>query len=482
MAAVLCKDTSEAVVLCAAKHLYLKPLAKINIQVALPEMKIPGVSISNWEVMEKIRSMVAPDQFSILRVVQSTLELISFEGETETKSTLEKFLNKLDCKFIKLSGFADPLRIRANEAKAKYPSQHDWDSYYRDAKDLNECNPGERPDTVYIKGLPTKWLSESSTHDSPSEKVVREVFSKFGEIRMVDIPILDPYRHKMTRTGNDFQTFYFGSHLHFDVYIQYMEYQGFVKAMTSLKAMKLIYLSQIDGRAAAANIHVDFDKTCHLSTKNIKRRDSERKKICELEKAEEERKNKEQEKEKKQMEKEKAELERKEREKLQHIKEQLKRREEKRKEKAERKRKRREEQERSEKRRRRQERKLVEETQLINEQRFEEGNNLLTILLKNIQREKERVEEEKKKRKEELAMLKHIEEKKKQREEAEKFKIEQDYKKKRKMEDQENELREKLIRNLKKMEERKQDLERELLRKQLTGKARLQSVLGVSKS
>lgn len=35
---------------------------------ALPQLKLPGKSISNWEVMERVKAMVAPEQFSALRL------------------------------------------------------------------------------------------------------------------------------------------------------------------------------------------------------------------------------------------------------------------------------------------------------------------------------------------------------------------------------------------------------------------------------
>ena len=52
---------------------------------------------------------------------------------------------------IKLSGLSDLLKIRAIEAKIPFPSRHEWDSYFRDAKHMNEMKPGERPDTIYLQ-------------------------------------------------------------------------------------------------------------------------------------------------------------------------------------------------------------------------------------------------------------------------------------------------------------------------------------------
>jgi hypothetical protein len=35
--------------------------------------------------------------------------------------------------------------------------------------------------------------------DKPSEVILKKTFAAFGDIRMVDIPMLDPYRHKVSR-------------------------------------------------------------------------------------------------------------------------------------------------------------------------------------------------------------------------------------------------------------------------------------------
>lgn len=94
--------------------------------------------------------------------------------------------------------------MRAAEAKVNFPSKHDWDSYFRDAKNMNEMKPGERPDTIYLKDLPTRWFighnvdNEPEKELKPNESVVRKVFQTFGEIRCIDIPMLDPYRKEVS--------------------------------------------------------------------------------------------------------------------------------------------------------------------------------------------------------------------------------------------------------------------------------------------
>lgn len=75
-------------------------------------------------------------------------------------------------------------QVRAIENKVDFPTRHDWDSFFRDAKDMNETLPGERPDTIHLEGLPCRWFSkrESQFPDRPSEEVLVAVFQTFGKV------------------------------------------------------------------------------------------------------------------------------------------------------------------------------------------------------------------------------------------------------------------------------------------------------------
>ncbi|KAL1762929.1 A-kinase anchor protein 17A, partial [Sigmodon hispidus] len=336
--ATIVHDTSEAVALCPALGLYLKPITKMTISVALPPLKQPGKSISNWEVMERLKAMVhAHAPFSALRIAKSTMDFIRFEGEVENRALVKPFLACLDGGTIKLSGFADALRVRAAEFKLDFPSRHDWDSFFRDARDMNETLPGERPDTIHLEGLPCRWFaprdggggggsaaSSASACERPCEATLREVFGTFGEIRHVDIPMLDPYRGDTA--GRSFHTFSFGGHLNFEAYVQYREYAGFLRAMAALRGMKLMFKGD-DGKAVACNIKVSFDSTKHLSDASIRRRQLERQKLQELELQREEQKRREKEAEERQRAEERKQKELEEQERERRREEKLRRRE-----------------------------------------------------------------------------------------------------------------------------------------------------------
>jgi len=100
-----CGDTKDCVDLFRPQRLYLKPIARINVSVQLPQLKKSGAKISNWEVMEKIKEMARPYTFPVFKVSKSSLEFIRFECEIENYSSMEHVLAKLDMKTVKLSGF-----------------------------------------------------------------------------------------------------------------------------------------------------------------------------------------------------------------------------------------------------------------------------------------------------------------------------------------------------------------------------------------
>ncbi|KAM7407631.1 hypothetical protein PAMA_003387 [Pampus argenteus] len=458
-------DTTEAVCLSAEYNLYLKPIAKMTVSVALPQLKLPGKSISNWEVMERVKAMVAPEQFSALRISKSTMDFIRFEGEVENKTVVKSLLSRLDGKSIKLSGFTDVLKVRAVENKVDFPTRHDWDSFFRDAKDMNETVPGERPDTIHLEGLPCRWFSQKDSQypDRPSEEVLIAVFQMFGKVRNVDIPMLDPYREEML--DKNFNTFSFGGHLNFEAYVQYQEYCGFTKAMDTLRSMKLM-LKGDDGKAVACNIKVTFDTSKHLSESALKRRNLERLKLQELDRQREEQKRREREEEERRKEEERKHKEQEEEEKERRKEERLRKREQKLREKEERRNLKKVRRQQEEEQKKLQMKIAMEERRLLLAQRNLESIRLIAELLarakalKQQQQEKERAEHEEQERqeqarqKEELARLQQLEAcRRKQEEELRRVEVEKE--RALELQRREKELRERLLCNMLKKSSRK---------------------------
>lgn len=302
-------DDKDLIELCPQLDLWLKPHAKINITVTLPSIKTMDnsgqmLTISTWEVMDKIKKKVKPLKFKTLKVSKSNIEFIRFEAECESQSQLALIESRLNKISLKLSGFAESLTVRSARVKIGISSlscvslchwwlasqgstRHEWESYFRDNPNMNEMKPGLRPDTIRLEvrpdaidlhhwnqwknvfqcqSLPVRWFGG----EKPSPNLLVKVFGTFGEIRRFHIPCLD-----LKEEEDGFKRFNFKESLSFDAYIQYKDYIGFVKAMDALRGMKLVKkLSEVKNQKnfLEYDIKLDFDKTKHLSDKAIKKR------------------------------------------------------------------------------------------------------------------------------------------------------------------------------------------------------------------
>lgn len=446
--------------------------------------------------MERLKAMVAPEQFTSLKVAKSSLELLTFDAEVDSKTTLMKFLIKLDGKGIKLNGFAEQLRVRAARKKVQVAKRNDWNMFFREATNTNEKNPGERPDTIFISHLPTKWFVENEKDASPSEIVVTEIFSKFGDVRTVDIPQNDQFRERVLILGEakenkknekenkpqegstGFKTFSHSSNILFDCYVQFMEYSGFAKCMKALRGKKMLFMIE-DEKGATANIEFDFDRTQHLSDKNIKRRSRRRDRLIRTDKEEDEKQRKIQEEVDRKNEIERLENRRRELLELKEVQDALQQKEERRCLREDKRKKKREEIRTKQRQEKEREKKIIEMTESMKRQRKEESIALVTELLKRIATRKQEEEIAEARRQAELLLRQQIEEKKRKLDE-EKEK-ERKLKKKRltDLDDEEENLKRRLKKIILEKRERSKEQKRVTKIKKLkTQKKQLTSAIG----
>lgn len=67
-------DQSDTIPLCPRLNLFLKPFARILITVQLDGKT--KTTISNWQIMERLKEWINPDKFSHLCVAKTSSELI----------------------------------------------------------------------------------------------------------------------------------------------------------------------------------------------------------------------------------------------------------------------------------------------------------------------------------------------------------------------------------------------------------------------
>uniref|UniRef100_A0A8C4QS77 A kinase (PRKA) anchor protein 17A n=1 Tax=Eptatretus burgeri TaxID=7764 RepID=A0A8C4QS77_EPTBU len=277
------EQDAEIEPLCSQLGLFLRPVGKVIIKVSLPAVTEPGQTISNWEVMERLKAMALPSALPVLRVTRTSLTSIRFEAEAGSRSEAAPIAARLDSRVLKLSGLPEALRVRAAAAgpKVDAPSRHDWETFFRESPFTNENEPGERPDTLKIEGLPCRWFATKGESELPNEELILQAFSAYGKIRALDAPCLDPRREEIERrlSGRAFSTFGVGGRLCFVVFVQYEVYAGFERAMTALRGRKLLLRAAAGGPMLQASIKVWFDTTRHLSANSVRQREAERHKL-----------------------------------------------------------------------------------------------------------------------------------------------------------------------------------------------------------
>ncbi|XP_069798979.1 A-kinase anchor protein 17B-like [Dendropsophus ebraccatus] len=295
-------DDSEAVELSAVYHLYLKPKAKLIISILLPEETEQPRPISNWDILEELKTLVAPDNFSSVRVSKTTKEFIRIEGETDTKQMAQIFFEKLNGQSLPISCLPRPLHMAVTVAPADLPANDNTEKLLAEiVDDLEGSAENDTPSCIHLEGLPCKWfLALDSNTEKPSLEILRTTFEKFGNIVNIDIPMLDPYRED--DSGNQLGT---GGLQPFDAFIQYENLSSTIASVRSLQEMKLMFTSE-DGKSLACDIKISVDETNHFSEEAINKRTAERLKLQELEQQRKQEKEEEEAERKRKLEERKA--------------------------------------------------------------------------------------------------------------------------------------------------------------------------------
>lgn len=96
----------------------------------------------------------------------------------------------LDGFSMKVSGFAEPLKVKTKEAKLDFPSRHDWDIWFL-KNQINENKPGERPDTVYLAKIPVKWFSVSLNFSLQASFLQTKYFSRTENLTYLQKDVFD---------------------------------------------------------------------------------------------------------------------------------------------------------------------------------------------------------------------------------------------------------------------------------------------------
>ena len=109
MSIIQVSELLDCVDLFPPQGLYLKPIARINVSVQLPQLEKAGAKISNSRVVERIKEMARPYTIPVYKVCEPSLDFIRLECQVENYTIMEEVLAKLDTKRVKLADFQETL-------------------------------------------------------------------------------------------------------------------------------------------------------------------------------------------------------------------------------------------------------------------------------------------------------------------------------------------------------------------------------------
>ncbi|KAL6856199.1 hypothetical protein ACP4OV_019001 [Aristida adscensionis] len=129
-----------------------------------------------------------------------------------------------------------------------------WEDFYS-SELLNSRNPvrkiAKRPDTIVVRGVPSRWFAETRVSSKPSTLVTHTIFSALGKIRNLNISNDDELEGKEDGTNKALI-----SGLNCKVWVQFESYDDFYNAMKALCGRSL----EKEGSRLKVDYEVTWDR------------------------------------------------------------------------------------------------------------------------------------------------------------------------------------------------------------------------------
>lgn len=123
----------------------------------------------------------------------------------------------------------------------------DWEEFYA----FGNRGLRREPDTIVIKGVPSRWFAEPRVSSKPSMLVTHTIFSKFGKIRNLNVAEDDDFGKDANEDSGDLV-----SGLYCKIVVQFEKYIDFHDALRVLCSRSL----QKQGSRLKADYEVSWDK------------------------------------------------------------------------------------------------------------------------------------------------------------------------------------------------------------------------------
>lgn len=134
---------------------------------------------------------------------------------------------------------------------ATVPVSDDFQGMKKDWEEHSAFRSRREPDTVVLRGVPSRWFAEPRVSSKPSILVTHTIFSTFGKIRNLNVAEDDDFGKDANEDSGDLV-----SGLYCKIVVQFERYRDFHDAMKVLCGRSL----QKQGSQLKADYEVSWDK------------------------------------------------------------------------------------------------------------------------------------------------------------------------------------------------------------------------------
>ncbi|XP_065880434.1 uncharacterized protein [Euphorbia lathyris] len=180
------------------------------------------------------------------------------EKEEDLKVLEKKFLDwrkyiveKMDGIELNLEGYRYKLSVAVPETDDFEGMKKAWQEFYAFGNRGYSRGGRQEPDTIILRGVPSRWFAEPRVSSKPSMLVTHTIFSSFGKIRNLSVAEDDDFGKDVDEDGGDLI-----SGLHCKIVVQFEKYGDFYSALKVLCGRSL----QKQGSRLRADYEVTWAK------------------------------------------------------------------------------------------------------------------------------------------------------------------------------------------------------------------------------
>ncbi|KAL9255898.1 hypothetical protein AKJ16_DCAP20115 [Drosera capensis] len=193
---------------------------------------------------------------------------LGFVGERGVGEWRKLIVEKMDGMDVNLEGVRFRVRVEVPKGEEFEGMRKGWeeDIVIRSENSRGYARSGKRePDTLILRGLPSRWFAETLVSSKPSMLVTHTIISTLGKIRNLRVEVDDDIGKDTDEENADIV-----SGLHCKIVVQFEKYKDFCNAVRALCGRSL----QKEGSRLKADYEVTYEKDGFFQSSNSNTQDN----------------------------------------------------------------------------------------------------------------------------------------------------------------------------------------------------------------